>query len=177
MSLRPGQAKGPSVSAGGGGGGGGGNLSGTLTVTKIPVASGANTLIDSSLSLDGSGNVLSNLQMYFQTTTRHKSVALAIAAALVAVDASLADWFTLTMTANATLSNPTNPLAGRYFQVRVRQDGTGNWTLAYGTKYRFPGTVAPVLSTVAATVDYLAFQYNEDDDKWDFVGGALNFLT
>ena len=105
--------------------------------------------------------------------------ALAIAAALIAVDTSLADIFSIDMSANATLSNPTSVPTAGFFQVftlRARQTAGGSHTLAYGTAYRFPGGVAPVLSTAANTVDYLAFAWNETDSKWDYVGQAFNFL-
>ena len=42
-----------------GGGGGSGNLTGTLTANRIPVASGANTLVDSSLTYSSTGGISS----------------------------------------------------------------------------------------------------------------------
>lgn len=111
--------------------------------------------------------------------TSKQKIALAIAAGLIAVDPSLGDILTIDMSANATLSNPSALPASGFFQVFTliaRQTAGGSHTLAYGTQYRFPGGVAPVLSTVANTFDYLAFAWNETDTKWDFVGQALNFL-
>ncbi len=42
-----------------GGGGGSGNLTGTLTANRIPVASGANSLVDSSLTFSSTGGISS----------------------------------------------------------------------------------------------------------------------
>jgi len=42
-----------------GGGGGSGNLTGTLTANRIPVASGANTVVDSSLTFSSTGGISS----------------------------------------------------------------------------------------------------------------------
>ena len=102
-------------------------------------------------------------------------VALTIATALIAVDASLSDYFKVTLNVNATLSNPTNAVTGRRFTVRVRQDAVGTRTLAYGTAFRFPGNVVPVVSASTAQVTYLAFQWNEDDSKWDNIGLSQSF--
>ncbi len=97
--------------------------------------------------------------------------------ATVAVNASLADFFTLTLATNATLSNPTNGAEGSHFTIRIRQDGTGSRILDYGTNYRFPSGIAPTLTTTANAIDYLSFIYDETDSKWDFVGNAFNLIA
>lgn len=100
-------------------------------------------------------------------------------AATIAVDASLSDSFTVTLGGNRTLGNPTNaPIAAnsqmRFLRFRIRQDGTGSRTLAYGTDYRFPSAVTPVLTTTAGETDYLTFLYHETDLKWDLVGSIFD---
>jgi hypothetical protein len=42
----------------------------------------------------------------------------------------------------------------------VTQDGSGNQTLAYGNKFKFPGGTAPTLTTTAAAVDVISCVYN-----------------
>lgn len=76
--------------------------------------------------------------------------------ASVATDASLGNVFTLTLGANATLANPSNLADGTSFSYRIRQDATGSRTLAYGTAFKFPGGVAPTLSTEANALDILS---------------------
>lgn len=63
----------------------------------------------------------------------------------------------VTLGGNRTLDNPTNMKDGAVYILRVIQDGTGSRTLAYGSAYKFPGGVAPVLSTGGSDVDVLTF--------------------
>ena len=46
---------------------------------------------------------------------------------------------------------------GGVYVLRVKQDATGSRTLAYGSSYKFPGGVAPVLSTGPNDIDILTF--------------------
>ena len=64
--------------------------------------------------------------------------------------------FTLTLAHNATLNNPSNFKVGQSGLIVITQDGTGSRTMAYGTNWKFPGG-APVLSTVAGSVDLLTY--------------------
>jgi hypothetical protein len=91
-------------------------------------------------------------------------------AATVAVDASLGNDFTLTMTGPATLGNPTNSSNGQKILFAIRQDGTGSRVLTLGSDYRL-GTDIPsvVLSTAANKTDYLGVRYNATDSKWDVI--------
>lgn len=63
----------------------------------------------------------------------------------------------VTLTANRTLSNPTNIVPGGTYMVIVKQDAVGSHTLAYDTAYLFPGGIAPTLSTAALSIDVLTF--------------------
>lgn len=65
--------------------------------------------------------------------------------------------FTVTLTGNATLANPSNLVAGQCGQIFITQDATGTRTLAYGSEWKFPGGTAPVLTTTAAATDVLSF--------------------
>jgi hypothetical protein len=85
-------------------------------------------------------------------------------AATVNVDASLSDNFRLTLGGNRTLANPTNLRDGQVINIRLIQDGTGGRTLAYGSKYKFPGGTAPVLSTAASARDFMSCQYDATAD-------------
>jgi hypothetical protein len=65
--------------------------------------------------------------------------------------------FTVTLTGNATLANPTSLVAGQCGQVFITQDGTGSRTLSYGTQWKFPGGTAPTLTTTPGATDILSF--------------------
>lgn len=85
-------------------------------------------------------------------------------AASIATDASLSNTFTVTLGGNRTLANPTNMTNGAIYTWRVRQDGTGSRTLAYGSKFKWPGGAAPVLTTTASATDFISGQYFSDTD-------------
>lgn len=65
--------------------------------------------------------------------------------------------FSVTLGGNRTLANPTNQTAGQHGTIVITQDGTGSRTLAYGSNWKFPAGVAPVLTTTANAVDVLAY--------------------
>lgn len=63
----------------------------------------------------------------------------------------------VTLTDNRTLANPTNLINGASYILLIKQDGTGNRTLTFGSAYKFPGGTDPTLSTAANAVDIIAF--------------------
>jgi hypothetical protein len=82
----------------------------------------------------------------------------------IATDASQSDSFRVTLAGNRTLDNPTNVHNGQCLNWRLVQDGTGSRTLAYGSKFKWAGGAAPVLSTAAGSKDMLCCQYDSTDD-------------
>ena len=104
------------------------------------------------------------------------AVATLTFAGTVAVNAALGNAFALTLTASsATLGAPSNPVDGQVIRVRVIQDGTGGWTLAYNAIYDFGAAGAPTLSTGANKVDILGFEYVSSLTKWCYLGSGLGF--
>jgi hypothetical protein len=93
------------------------------------------------------------------------------AGATVATNCSLNDYFTLVAnTASWTLSNPTNPVAGKRIMWRIKQDATGSRVMSLDTDFRLGADItAVVLSTAANKVDYLGAVYDATDAKWDVV--------
>jgi hypothetical protein len=85
-------------------------------------------------------------------------------AASIATDASLGKVFSVTLGGNRTLANPTNLQGGQTYLWRVKQDGTGTRTLAYGSKFKWPASTAPVLSTAANSVDVITGVYDATSD-------------
>ena len=81
----------------------------------------------------------------------------------ISVPAGITDSFRVTLGGNRTLSNPTGLYDGQVINIRILQDATGSRTLAYGSKYKFPGG-APALSTAANAKDFLSCQYDTADD-------------
>lgn len=82
----------------------------------------------------------------------------------IAVDASLSNNFKVTLGGNRTLDNPTNLRDGMVLNFKIKQDGTGTRTLAFGSKYKWPGGSTPPLSPAANAVDLICAQYDSGDD-------------
>jgi hypothetical protein len=64
---------------------------------------------------------------------------------------------TVTLADNRTLAAPTNIKAGATYYLIVKQDGTGSRTLTFDAVYKFPGGVAPTLSTAPNATDIFTF--------------------
>lgn len=86
-----------------------------------------------------------------QTFTKSQNVAaVALTDAVnIATDASLGNTFTVTLTDNRTLANPTNLVAGGIYNWIVSQDAVGGRTLAYGALFKWSGGAAPVITATA----------------------------
>ena len=98
------------------------------------------------------------------TKAQNVAVVALTDAASIATDASLSNHYTVTLGGNRTLANPTNLTNGAIYTWRVRQDGTGSRTLAYGSKFKWPGGLAPTLTTTASATDFISGQYFGDTD-------------
>ena len=80
----------------------------------------------------------------------------------IPVNADLSNNFRVTLGGNRTLANPTNVRDGSCLNIRVRQDGTGSRTLAYGSMWKWAGGSAPALSTAANSVDLISAIYVQE---------------
>lgn len=79
------------------------------------------------------------------------------------------------ITQNSTIDNPTGtPVNGQKVTYRVKQGGTGTWTLGWGAAFRFSGGTAPTMTATADKTDYFEFSYNVQDSKWDLTNFAQN---
>jgi hypothetical protein len=85
-------------------------------------------------------------------------------AASIATDASLSNTFRVTLGGNRTLANPTNLSDGVILNWKIKQDGTGSRTLAYGSKFKWGGGSTPTLTTAANATDFITAQYHSDAD-------------
>lgn len=90
-----------------------------------------------------------NKQQYFGQATLTD-------AASITWDLDVAQSAKVTLAGNRALANPTNIQNGGAYSLVIAQDATGSRTLSYGSSYKFPGGVAPVLSTGANDIDVLS---------------------
>lgn len=101
---------------------------------------------------------------------------LTISAGLVAVDASLGNRFTLNATANFTLSNPTNGVAGQEINIAIKQDAVGSRAITLGSNYRLGVDVDTVFLSLAVNrIDYLGLVCR-DGTLWDVVSFVRGFV-
>jgi hypothetical protein len=89
----------------------------------------------------------------------------------IETDARAANIFNVTLTGNATLANPTNPVDGKTLRWRILQDGVGGRAVTLGNKFVIPSSATSPLpfSTLANRMDILAATYHAARDKWDIV--------
>jgi len=78
-------------------------------------------------------------------------------ASSIATNLALSNNFSLQLSGNRTLANPTNTVAGQSGSIFITQDGTGSRTLAYGTNFKFVAGTAPTLSTAASSIDRIDY--------------------
>ena len=91
--------------------------------------------------------------------------------ASMAVDASLGNEFSVTLTASTgTFANPTNSGVCKRIDFVIKQDATGGRTVSWDTKYSFGSGSAPALSSAANKTDVVGFMYNATLDKWIYLG-------
>lgn len=133
---------------------------------------GVQTIIND-LVLEGN---LNTRQMFASAAIAGGAVDLEIDSGTVAVDASAANAYNLTLTGNVTMLSPFSPLGnGQTIQFRIRQDSTGGRTLAWDTAYRFPSATTPSQTSTANKLDHWVFQYVSADGKWDLIADKHNF--
>lgn len=75
-------------------------------------------------------------------------------------DVSSAEQAEVTLGANRTMAAPTNLIAGRSYTLFIIQDGTGSRTITWNAIFKWPGGVAPTLSTGAGDIDIINFIYD-----------------
>lgn len=83
--------------------------------------------------------------------------------ATINTNASLSNHFRVTLGGNRTLANPTNLQDGQIITYKIKQDGTGGRTLAFGSMFKWVGGIAPTLTATAGARDFLSVQYFADE--------------
>lgn len=96
----------------------------------------------------------------FTKAQRGAVVALTSSAASIAVDLSLANNYSHTMTENTTLAAPSNIVAGQSGAITITQHASSAKTLAFASFWKFAGGSVPVLSTAVGSVDVLTYYVN-----------------
>tara|TARA_B100000242_G_scaffold259326_1_gene204107 strand:+ start:300 stop:728 length:429 start_codon:yes stop_codon:yes gene_type:complete len=123
----------------------------TLKVTNVKhETSGLNTLVfDNGGTSGGNGRVT--------TKGTIGEVSAVSYASTITLDFRTANNFSMTLTGNVTLANPSNISAGQSGVLFITQDSNGSRTAAFGSYWDFSDGTAPTLSTGADAVDMIAW--------------------
>lgn len=80
---------------------------------------------------------------------------------VLSINCALSNAFYLLTTESFSFAVPSNATTGQMFSIVIEQGGGGPHTISSwpASTFAFAGGQAPVLSTVAGEVDYLAFEY------------------
>lgn len=114
--------------------------SGIVGVSSI----GINTTTSNGTKLYVSGNAASNIVTLTDGAT-------------ITPNFSLGNNFQVTLGGTRTLANPTNVTAGQSGVIFVQQNGTGGYTLSYGTSWDFGSSTAPTLVTTPNALNALPY--------------------
>lgn len=96
----------------------------------------------------------------FTKAQRGAVVALTSSTGSIAVNLSLANNYSHTLTENTTLAAPSNAVEGQSGYLYLTQNASSAKTLAYNTFWKFPGGSIPTLTTTLSAVD--VFVYSVD---------------
>lgn len=99
----------------------------------------------------------------------YRKVASLTDAASIATDASLANIFEVTITANRAMAAPSNPVDGQEIVYAIVQGVGGSHTITWDAAFAFSGA-APTLQTTVGAVDAVRFVYVASASKWVHVG-------
>jgi hypothetical protein len=150
---------------------GGTGSTGTVTTVSVATANGVSGSVANATTTPAITLTLGNIvPTSVAATARVTSgvVPLTITGAAVATDASLGNYFyvTLTNAASTAVSNPTNPVDGQVITYEFTQNGSGTNLVTWGTAFDGCASGIPTLSTAAGKVDVVGWKYSGRLSKW-----------
>jgi hypothetical protein len=116
------------------------NVTGVVTATSV----GINTTTTNNTKLYLNGNAASNIVTLTDGET-------------ITPDFTLGNNFQVTIAATRNLANPTGVTTGQSGVIFIQQDGTGGYSLSYGTSWDFASATAPTLITTANALNALPY--------------------
>jgi hypothetical protein len=152
---------------------GGINATGVITATSFS-GSGANltgissvSFATTSFALSGSPAILvssagintieARAKLYLQGNAAANIVGLGTTSGTVTLDFTQGNNFSLNLSANATLANPTGVTTGQSGVILIQENSTGGYTVAWGTSWDFASSTAPTLTTTANALNALPY--------------------
>ena len=139
---------------------------GTVTTTGTPTTgsltkfSGATSIANADLTgaVRTSGGMATSLYgaQVVSGSMQANVTALTSSSNSVAIDFSANNDFSLTLTENTTLANPTNITVGQSGSIMIT-NGSGPYTVAYGGYWKFPGGTVPTVTATNGARDTLFY--------------------
>lgn len=137
---------------------------------------------DATLQLDQSIAPTMTGAWVFASTVAHTSRFLEVPVILVpsgtvTVDTSIGNTFTLLASTNFTLQ-AINGIDGVVSRFRVKQNGTGGWTITLGSTFNFGTDLVSSSVTISSTANktsYIAAMYNSTSGLFDVMGALKGF--
>jgi len=77
--------------------------------------------------------------------------------ATITPDFTLGNNFQVTIAASRTIANPTGVTTGQSGVIFIQEDGTGGYTVGWGTSWDFASSTAPTLITTASALNALPY--------------------
>lgn len=139
-----------------------GATSGASTLKAPAVAS---TYVHTLPAATGTLPILELAQTFTKTQTAAVT-ALTSTGASIAVDLSLSNNFSHTMTENTTLAAPSNAVAGTSGQIAFTQHASAAKTLAFNSVWVSTDGSTPVISTTVGAVNVLTFYVVDSTHVW-----------
>lgn len=128
-----------------------------VPVVQADTTAEARALLEAAAEADLEAKADLSAAQTFEGAQRSSTTVLTSASASVAIDMALNNDFSLTMTENTTLANPTNLVAGQKGRIVITQDAGTARTMAFGSYWTFAGGTDPTLSTDLGATDVLFY--------------------
>jgi hypothetical protein len=135
-----------------------GSLTGTASTASFATTSfglsGTPAILVSSAGIN---TTTAQAKLYLQGNAAANIVSIGNTNATTTLDFTQGNNFSLTLTGNITIANPTGVTTGQSGIILIQEDGTGGYTCSWGTSWDFAGSTAPTLTTTANALNALPY--------------------
>ncbi len=139
------------------------NVTGIVTATEFDITGSTNTFNVSGLNVGvatvtqlGINTTTIPTKLYVQGNAASNIVTLTDGATITP-DFTLGNNFQVTIAASRTIANPTGVTTGQSGVIFIQEDGTGGYTVGWGTSWDFASSTAPTLITTASALNALPY--------------------
>lgn len=130
--------------------------SGIVNVTSIGATNINVTGIITATSIGINSTTTNSTKLYVQGNSAGNIVTLTDGATITP-DFSLGNNFQVTLAGTRTIANPTGVTTGQSGVIFIQENGTGGYTVGWGTSWDFASATAPTLITTASALNALPY--------------------